>query len=202
MKRRTQLAFTLMELMVTLSIAAVVVTIAVPNIQKFIKNNKMTGVANDMLTSLTLARNESIKLQQPVAVCASTNPKAADPTCTTGTFTSGWIVWVDVNNNGLHDTGERVLTAEDALDPVISAGANNSFLVSYAATGFAQTNPGGRATSTQMAMCDDRHNVPTMGTQSAARAVMINQTGRARVTRDITEVANVITAIGSFGNCT
>jgi hypothetical protein len=41
-----------------------------------------------------------------------------------------------------------------------------------------------------------------MGTQSAARAVMINQTGRARVTRDITEVANVITAIGSFGNCT
>lgn len=201
MKKRTQLAFTLMELMVVLSIAGIALTLAVPNIQSFLKNNKMTGVANDMLTSLTLARSESIKLQQPVAVCASTTPKAADPACTTGSLTPGWIVWVDVNNNGLRDVGERVLSAHDALDPVVSAGANNSFLVSYAATGFAQTNPGGRVTSTQMAMCDDRHNVATTGTQSAARAITIGQTGRARVTRIVTEITTVITAIGAFGNC-
>jgi len=202
MKKRSQFAFTLMEMMVTLSIAAVVMTLAIPNIQQFIKNNRMTSAANDMLTSLTLARNESIKLQQAVAVCASTNPKVTDPTCTTGSFTSGWVVYVDANNNGLHDTGERVLTGHDALDPVVSAGANNSYLVSYAGTGFAQTSPGGRATTTRIAMCDERHNVLTLGTQSAARAVTISPTGRARVTRDITEVAAVIAAIGSFGNCT
>jgi type IV fimbrial biogenesis protein FimT len=201
MKKRTQLAFTLMELMIVLAIAGVLVTLTVPNLQKFLKNNKMTAVANDMLTSLTLARNESIKLQQPVAVCASTNPKAANPTCSTGTYSSGWVVWVDVDNNGLHNAGERVLSAHEALDPVISTGADNSYLVSYAATGFAQTSPGGRATTTQIAMCDDRHNVQTLGTQSAARAVTIVQTGRARVTRDITEIATVITALGTFGNC-
>jgi type IV fimbrial biogenesis protein FimT len=202
MKKRTQLAFTLMELMVVLSIAAVIMTIAVPSIQSFIRNNRMTGAANDVLTALAMARNESIKLQQPVAVCASANPKTADPACSVGTFTSGWIVWVDVNNNGLHDNGERVVSAHDALPVSISTGGNNSYLVSYAATGFAQSSPGGRVTTTQIAMCDERHNTATLGTLSAARAVTINPTGRARVTRDITEIQNVINALGSFGNCT
>jgi prepilin-type N-terminal cleavage/methylation domain-containing protein len=202
MKKRTQLAFTLMELMVVLAIAGVLLTLTVPNIQKFIKNNKMTAVANDMITALALARNESIKLQQPVALCASADAKTANPTCTVGTFSSGWVVFVDVNNNGLHDNGERVVSAHEALDPQISSGGNNSYLVSYAATGFTQTSPGGRVTTTQMAICDDRHNTATLGTLSAARAVTINPTGRARVTRDITEIQNVISAIGSFGNCT
>jgi len=155
-----------------------------------------------MLTSLAIARNESIKLQQPVALCASTNPGAANPTCTVGTFTSGWVVWVDGNNNGLHDNGERVVLSHEALDPKISAGANNAYLVSYAGTGFTQTNPGGRVASTQMAMCDDRHNVATGGIQSAARGVTVNNTGRARVTRDITEITNILVVLGTFGNCT
>jgi type IV fimbrial biogenesis protein FimT len=202
MKRRTQLAFTLIEMIVTMSIAALIMMLAIPNIQSFIKNSRMTGAANDLLTSLALARNESIKLQQPVAVCASANPKTANPTCSIGTFTSGWIVWVDVNDNGLHDNGERVVSTREALDPAISAGADNQYLVSYAATGFTQTSAGGRVTTTQVAMCDDRHNVATSGALSAARAVTINVTGRARVTRDITEIANVIAALGAFGNCT
>lgn len=202
MKKRTQLAFTLMELMVVLSIAAVLMTLAIPNIQSFLKNNKMTGVANDMLTALTVARSESIKLQQPVAMCASTNPKAANPTCTVGTFTPGWVVWVDGNNNGLHDNGERVIMAREALDPVISAVANNAYLVSYAPTGFTQANPGGRVTTTQIAMCDDRHNIATGGALSAARGVTISVTGRARVTRIVGEITNIITATGTLGNCT
>jgi type IV fimbrial biogenesis protein FimT len=204
MKKRTQLAFTLMELMVVLSIAGVLLTLTVPNIQSFIRNNRMTGAANDMLTALAIARNESIKIQQPVALCASTSATAANPACTVGTFSSGWVVWVDANNNGLHDNGERVVTAHGPLETSISAGGNNSYLVSYAATGFAQTNPGGRVTTTQIAMCDERHNVATMGSNqlSAARAVTINPTGRARVTRIVSEIQTAITAIGAFGNCT
>jgi type IV fimbrial biogenesis protein FimT len=203
MKRRAQSAFTLMELMVVLSIAAVILTLAIPNIQNFLKNNKMTGAANDLLTSLALARNEAIKRQVPVAVCASTNPKAANPACTVGAF-SGWIVFVDANNNGLHEAAESVIGAHDPLDPVISTGADNAYLVSYAATGFAQTAPGGRVATTQVAMCDDRHNTATMGSNqlSAARAVTINATGRARVTRIVAEIGAVIGNIGSFGNCT
>ena len=203
MKKRTQSAFTLMELMVVLSIASVILMIAIPNVQSFIKNNRMTGAANDLLTSFALARNEAIKRQVPVAVCASTNPKTATPDCATGTFAS-WIVFVDTNNNGLHDAGEDVISAHDPLDPVISTGADNAYIVSYAATGFAQTAPGGRAATTQVAMCDDRHNTATMGSSqlSAARAVTINATGRARVTRIVAEIGAVIGNIGAFGNCT
>jgi type IV fimbrial biogenesis protein FimT len=203
MNKRTQSAFTLMELLVVLSIAGLILALTIPNLQSFMKNNKMTGVANDLLTSLTLARNEAIKLQAPVAVCASANPKTANPACVTGTFSSGWIVWIDANNNGLHDNGETVISAHDALDPVISSGADNAYLVSYAATGFAQPSAGGRVATTQVAMCDDRHNVNTMGSNqlSAARAVTINTTGRARVTRIVSEIATVITNIGTFGNC-
>jgi type IV fimbrial biogenesis protein FimT len=202
MKKRTQAAFTLMELMVVMSIAGVLLVLTVPNIQSFLKNNKMTGAANDVLTAVTLARNEAIKLQVPVAVCASNNPKAGDgAACSTDAF-SGWIVWVDTDNDGLHQAGERIIAAHDAFDASIATKADNQYIVSYAATGFTQPSPGGRAATTQIAICDDRGNTATGGTQSAARAVTINVTGRGRVTRIIGEISAVIASIGTFGSCT
>src|SRR5687767_3310746 len=84
--------FTLFELMFTVAVAAVLASIAVPNMRDFIRNGRLTSAANDLLRSTQVARSEAIKRQTIVALCASADPSAANPTCSNGAFT-GWIVF-------------------------------------------------------------------------------------------------------------
>ncbi len=107
MKSRSQ-GFTLIELMVVLSIAAAVLVIGVPNFNRFRLNNRLTNVANDMLGATVLARTEAIKRQVTVALCPSANPTAAEPTCTANS-TVGWIVFEDSTANCERDSGETLI---------------------------------------------------------------------------------------------
>ena len=75
--------FTLMELMVVLALASIMVALAVPSMQQFARNNRLTTAANDMLHAVSLARTEAIKRQSSsVTVCATTDPNAAETTLT------------------------------------------------------------------------------------------------------------------------
>jgi hypothetical protein len=61
---------------------------------------------------------------------------------------------------------------------------SNGNCISYAPTGFLQTIAG-RVRATRLLFCDNRNLAAQSGTtDSAARGVMIETTGRARVTRD------------------
>lgn len=98
--------FTLIELMVTVSISAILVGIGVPMMTGVIERNAVAGHANSFMGSVNLARSESIKRGIPVVVCRSDAPEAATPVCaTSGTeWSSGWIVFADRNNNGQMDS--------------------------------------------------------------------------------------------------
>ncbi|HKZ73594.1 MAG TPA: GspH/FimT family pseudopilin [Steroidobacteraceae bacterium] len=181
--------FTLIELMVVLALAAVVLSIAVPNFNQFRQNNRMTGVANEFLGAALTARAEAIKRQISVAVCPSSDPAAADPTCTTGAF-AGWIVFADTDNDCVRDTGvsEDVvrtgMTIETAVTPV-----STGVCLSFTSNGFRQ-NIAGKDTAARTLFCDQRGNSAQSGTaQSAARGIEVTPTGRARITREIAEIS-------------
>ena len=53
--------FTLIELMMTITILAVVLVVAVPNIRDMIVNNRLAAQANNFIAALTVARSEAIK---------------------------------------------------------------------------------------------------------------------------------------------
>jgi type IV fimbrial biogenesis protein FimT len=184
--------FTLFELMITIAVAAALAAVAVPNMRDFIRNGRLTGAANDLLRSTQIARSEAIKRQQVVAVCASANPDAANPTCSNGSFT-GWIVFQDTNKDWQRNAGEEILERQSVADGV-SVVNNNLGMVSYAHTGFAHSTPGKTPTS-RVVICDARSN-EQIGTNSVARTLIIEPAGRSRVSRSYSDVDQALTLIG------
>jgi type IV fimbrial biogenesis protein FimT len=91
LKKRTQQAFTLLELMVTLSIFAILVGFAVPSFNKQISSSRSNALAEDFLSAFNYARTQSVALGKKVTVCAA-NATATD--CSTN-WNAGWIVFID-----------------------------------------------------------------------------------------------------------
>ncbi|HNR92202.1 MAG TPA: GspH/FimT family pseudopilin [Dokdonella sp.] len=188
MKTRST-GFTLMELMIVLALAAVILAIGAPNFNEFRRNNRLTGVGNDLLGAVQTARNEAIKRQVPVAVCASANPGDDDAACSDGDYT-GWIVFADPDNNCERndaDPDEDVIRVGHTVDAALTVTATGS-CVSFGANGFRQTLAG-IDTAGNILFCDDRGTAEQAGTGlSAARGIEVSATGRSRVTRDMVEL--------------
>lgn len=187
--------FTLLELMVTLSIAAVLVAIAAPNLRNIIRNGELAATANDVIHSLQLARTEAIKRQRPVVWCASTNPLAALPTCAIGAPV-GWIVFQDNVGNQQTAAGDPIIERHDFVSADITIRGDGSGVQSYTALGFAAPPAGAFVPTRNVVFCDSRGNVP-IGTSSTARALFIAATGRARVSALFADVTQALVNIGT-----
>jgi type IV fimbrial biogenesis protein FimT len=105
-QRRASRGFSLIEVVTVMSIAAILVAIAVPSYRYVTAANRIAGEGNGLLGDLQYARGEAIKEGQNVGVCISSNGTG----CTGGThWEAGWVVYSDLNNNGALDVGEPVL---------------------------------------------------------------------------------------------
>ncbi len=120
--------FTLVELLLTISLLGVLVVLAVPGFQTISNVNRLSGTSNELLTSMQVARMEAIRRNARVVICRSTNPDSgAAATCSTaaGNWT-GWIAFVDDGGatpanarNGTRDAGETVLRVSAAVTPLV-----------------------------------------------------------------------------------
>lgn len=99
MFKRTQ-GFTLIELMVTLAVLAIVLGIAVPSFQTQIINNRSLTMGDEFAQALNFARSEAVKNKKRVSICASSNG-----TSCTGSWSEGFIVFQD---NAASDTVDAV----------------------------------------------------------------------------------------------
>lgn len=92
--------FTLIELMVTIALVAILLSIAVPSFRELITSNRVVVEANTLMASLNLARATAAKRNQPVTVCKS----ADGSTCTAaGNWEQGRILFNDLNMDGVVD---------------------------------------------------------------------------------------------------
>jgi type IV fimbrial biogenesis protein FimT len=114
--------FTLIELMVTISLAAILAVIAVPSFQQFTLNQRLKNAAYDVVSALTLARSEAITRNAVVSVVAS-GGVWANGWCVTTTDCTAAIVRRDALNSGITVTaGTTTVTFGNAGR--LSSGSN------------------------------------------------------------------------------
>lgn len=92
--------FSLIELMVTIAIAAILVGIAGPQMSKMMNANRIQSAASALQGDMMFARTEAIKRGSPVSLCPSSDGASC---LTANTWHTGWIVFTDTTGNGVVD---------------------------------------------------------------------------------------------------
>lgn len=183
--------FTLVELMVTIVLVALLVALGVPTMRDMIRNNQQASEINALLLSLQLARASAVKHGTNAVVCIS--DLATPPTCNAGAsqWETGWIVFVDgnpygnpdnalaanmdPNANGVWDPGEDwLLHVQGPLTQGTTLRGNNN--VRRRVTFNAQGEP--TALGGTLVLCAREQRLQD------ARAIVIANTGRPHVAVD------------------
>jgi len=99
----------LVELMITLVVASIVMTVGVPSFVSQIKDNRRVTIVNELVSALQLARSEASKSNATIGFCPSSN----HINCNASNYDRGWIVFQ--NDDGdmppVVDSGELILRA-------------------------------------------------------------------------------------------
>ena len=167
--RSGQRGFTVFELIVAMTIAALLVTVAIPSFVTVVRNSNQIGAANEFLSSLHLARDLAITRNVRVTVCTSSSGEA----CQDVGWDEGWIVFVDTDGNG-QVSGDEVIdrAVSEVPVPSITSGQFANRIV-YRPNG--RVMAGAIANNTgELTFCDDRG-------AEFARVAIIDMSGRPRI---------------------
>jgi type IV fimbrial biogenesis protein FimT len=109
---RHQNGLTLIEILVTLTIAGILLGIGMPSFSRMMERNRVVTYTNGFIGSLNYARSESIRRGVTVSVC----PSSTGTSCGTS-WNAGWIVFANLDGDfpAAVDVGESVLAAHDGL---------------------------------------------------------------------------------------
>jgi type IV fimbrial biogenesis protein FimT len=151
--------FTLIELMVTIAVLAIIVTIAIPSFQDIIERNRVVTQANNILSAVQLARSEAVKRGETITLTAAG-----------GDFTGGWCVHAD----GACNVGTRI-RAFEATTGLVFTGSDSSVAFSARGVRTPQTN-------TEVVI-NVQSNACSTGEVDRRSIIRIELTGRAKVNK-------------------
>ena len=191
MDTKREHGFTLYEVLITMLIVGIVLSVGIPNLSAFTANSRISTTANDLHSSFQVARSEAARAKTNITICASAD--SLDPTATcNGIFDDGWIIFVDIDGDLQRTVGvENVLRRHPAIDSLIDININDdATYFSFAPTGLGRGNVGGNPAFQTAILCDDRGNVTAAGGRSAARYLVVTPIGRASVVNDVAIIAS------------
>jgi type IV fimbrial biogenesis protein FimT len=163
--RRKPGGFTLLELLITLSIVAILLGLAIPSIGNLLAEARLRGHSSELSLALARARMRAVDLGKSVSVC----PNDGSGQCRPGRdWSRGWVILDDPNADGVAAPGVQAESVFNvpAGDARISSTAGRPF-VTYLADG---SSAGSNVTLT---LCDPEG-------RARPRQVIVNNVGRVR----------------------
>ena len=166
--------FTLVELIITLLIAGLITTIAVPSFMTIIVNNRTLSITNSLITDLHLARSEAIKRVQTVTLCKTVTTADSIRCDEDAPWENGWAIFVDTNGDEIVDLddGDTVLRIQGPLAETVVLDYNGPIQ-------FIDFLPSGRTNNRfgAFSFCNPDNTV--------IRQIIINNTGRVRSEKEV-----------------
>lgn len=162
--------FTVLELLVAISVAVILLTIGIPSFMQIIAENRRVSYTADVFNTLNFARSEAISRNLSVIVCKSADGERCSPS---GAWSDGWLVYANLEGdlgeddfgNGEPDAGDVHLLSNQGLKGYTMTSPDYDSHVQYI--------PAGRAAPAgQFELC------PANG-KIEGRIVRINAAGRA-----------------------
>lgn len=155
--------FTLIELMVTLAVAAILLAIGIPNMQTLMENSRVKNAANNVVSDLMFARSQAVNLGVEVIVCPLNDSKVCS-----SDWTYGLSIFIDANNNKILDSNENKIRIAEKLTTTDQLTFNNGNWINFAPDGMTNKN----GTFSYCAKTQD------------PLGISLSQSGRARIDND------------------
>jgi len=163
--------FTLLELMITITVAGVLLAVGIPNFRSALADNRLAAQTNELSTALSTARGEAMKRGVQVTICRSTTGTSCSAA---GNWREGWLVFAETataGTIGTVDAGEPVVTVRSAIagNNTINFTGNPTWRVTY-------TTQGMTTSLGTFRVCDSTR-------PGFQREIAVARTGRSRLQR-------------------
>lgn len=185
-RRAPAAGFTLVELLVTLAVAAILLTVGVPSFRTFVQNAQLRSATDGFLAAIQRARSEAITRGDAVILCRTADPSSDScGTSSSEEWTRGWLMYavrnfsgeVDYNSGSAnHELLARGTPAPDGVE-ITSENHGNRWLTIGADGTLAEDGV------VAYAVCDKRG-------EEHGRLIVIPMIGRPYVTDDMSDAPN------------
>lgn len=168
--------FTLIELMVTLTTAAALALVAVPNFTAYKRNSELTSTINTLLSAVNAARSEAMKRGMKAMVLPVDRSR----------WSSGWIIFVDKDgDHAYHEENDITILTQGPLESYFSISGTGSAsgaapYILYDGSGYSRLTNGGFGSLT---LSLSRNDLSGRSLHEQTRRLVIAKTGRVRTCR-------------------
>ena len=165
--------FTLIELMITIALLAILLFVAVPNFSGFVASSRLTASKELLISSVAFARSEAIKRGESVAVCRTDDAATCIGTSQgagNADWSEGWLVFLDADDDQTVDADELIKVYTGVADSISIEYSRGDVFV-YEGTGLLNT----------AATDDETFNITDSGDGDIGSTIWLRPTGRIRI---------------------
>ena len=178
-RTRAAAGFTLIELMVTVSIAAILLAVAAPSFVAFQRNSELTSATNSLLAGISAAKGEAMKRGLSAVIVPASDSD----------WSKGWKIFVDRDANQAFSAATDTLIAEHAALPsyfATSASASNgsTAYIMFDPSGYSKT---AGASFRSLTISLARNDMTGTALAEQTRRIIVAASGRVRTCKPATD---------------